>query len=105
MAISEAASPNYIIDVKTRTLEVANGTRKPARDEPGIWFTSAESFARVLCLDPALEDHHVVGQDSQTHVAFTAGGGFPRQRVALVAFDHRVARFNLPSTGVPASLS
>jgi predicted transcriptional regulator len=35
-------------DMKTRTLEIARGTRRPARDEPSVWFTSAESFARVL---------------------------------------------------------
>ena len=59
----------------------------------------------LLCLDPALEDHHVVGQDSQTHVTLATGGRFSRQGIALIALDHRVACFNLPSARVPASLS
>ena len=34
--------------MKERTLEVARGQRKVKRDEPKVWFTSVESFARVL---------------------------------------------------------
>lgn len=34
--------------MKARTLETARGERKSARNEPKIWFTSIESFARVL---------------------------------------------------------
>ena len=35
-------------DMKARTLAIARGTRKPKRCEPKIWFTSMESFAKVL---------------------------------------------------------
>jgi predicted transcriptional regulator len=35
-------------EMKERTLEVARGQRRVARDEPKIWFTSTESFAKVL---------------------------------------------------------
>ena len=34
--------------MKARTMAIARGTHKPARDEPKVWFTSIESFAKVL---------------------------------------------------------
>jgi len=34
--------------MKARTLAIARGEYKPGADEPKVWFTSAESFARVL---------------------------------------------------------
>jgi predicted transcriptional regulator len=34
--------------MKERTLEIARGEHKVTRDEPKVWFTSIESFARVL---------------------------------------------------------
>jgi predicted transcriptional regulator len=33
---------------KDRTMEIARGAFKPAAGDPKIWFTSIESFARVL---------------------------------------------------------
>ena len=35
-------------EMKNRTLAIARGERKPGRNEPKVWFTSAESFAKVL---------------------------------------------------------
>lgn len=35
-------------EMKARTLAIARGDLKPAADEPKIWFTSTESFAKVL---------------------------------------------------------
>jgi predicted transcriptional regulator len=35
-------------EMKARTVAIARGLHKPASDEPKVWFTSAESFARVL---------------------------------------------------------
>jgi predicted transcriptional regulator len=35
-------------DMKARTLAVAHGERRIAADEPKVWFTSTESFAKVL---------------------------------------------------------
>ena len=35
-------------DMKARTLAIARGERKPLRGEPKVWFTSVESFAKVL---------------------------------------------------------
>jgi predicted transcriptional regulator len=35
-------------EMKARTLAIARGEFKPAADDPKIWFTSAESFAKVL---------------------------------------------------------
>jgi predicted transcriptional regulator len=34
--------------MKARTLAIARGEHRPAAGEPKVWFTSAESFARVL---------------------------------------------------------
>jgi predicted transcriptional regulator len=35
-------------DMKARTMAVARGERRVAPDEPKVWFTSTESFAKVL---------------------------------------------------------
>ena len=35
-------------DMKARTLAIAQGKYRPTADEPRVWFTSAESFARIL---------------------------------------------------------
>ncbi len=35
-------------EMKARTLAVARGGRRIAPDEPKVWFTSTESFAKVL---------------------------------------------------------
>jgi predicted transcriptional regulator len=35
-------------DMKRRAMAIARGQLKPARDDPKVWFTSPESFARVL---------------------------------------------------------
>ena len=35
-------------DVKARTMAVARGERRIAASEPKVWFTSTESFAKVL---------------------------------------------------------
>ena len=34
--------------MKARTLEIAKGRHTPAEDDPSVWFTSVESFAKVL---------------------------------------------------------
>ena len=34
--------------MKERTLAIARGDYRPARGEPTVWFTSIESFAKVL---------------------------------------------------------
>ncbi len=34
--------------MKARTMAIARGEYKPARSEPTVWFTSIESFAKVL---------------------------------------------------------
>lgn len=35
-------------EMKARTIAIARGRVKPGAGEPKVWFTSAESFARVL---------------------------------------------------------
>lgn len=39
------ASPD---EMKARTMAIACGELKPAAEDPKVWFTSTESFARVL---------------------------------------------------------
>ena len=34
--------------MKARTMAIARGEHKPSRGEPAVWFTSIESFAKVL---------------------------------------------------------
>jgi predicted transcriptional regulator len=34
--------------MKARTMAIARGEHKPGRGEPKVWFTSMDSFARVL---------------------------------------------------------
>ena len=34
--------------MKARTIVIARGEHKPAKGEPTVWFTSIESFAKVL---------------------------------------------------------
>ncbi len=35
-------------DIKARTMAIARGDRRLGRNEPKVWFTSTESFAKVL---------------------------------------------------------
>ena len=35
-------------EMKARTMAVARGERRVSRSEPKVWFTSTESFAKVL---------------------------------------------------------
>ncbi|GLQ55648.1 helix-turn-helix domain-containing protein [Devosia nitrariae] len=35
-------------DMKARTMAIARGELKPKKGEPTVWFTSVESFAKIL---------------------------------------------------------
>jgi predicted transcriptional regulator len=35
-------------EIKARTMAIARGWHKPKRGEPKVWFTSMESFTRLL---------------------------------------------------------
>ena len=35
-------------EMKARTMRIARGEEKPAPGDPKVWFTSMESFAKVL---------------------------------------------------------
>ena len=35
-------------EMKTRTMRIARGEERPRPDDPKVWFTSTESFAKVL---------------------------------------------------------
>jgi predicted transcriptional regulator len=37
-----------IEEMKKRTMAIARGRLKPSRNDPKVWFTSPESFAKVL---------------------------------------------------------
>lgn len=37
-----------IEDMKGRTMAIARGRLKPSKNDPKVWFTSPESFAKVL---------------------------------------------------------
>lgn len=38
-------------EMKARTMRIARGEEKPAPGGPKVWFTSMESFAKVLSAD------------------------------------------------------
>ncbi len=35
-------------EMKARTMSIARGERRVKADEPKVWFTSTESFAKVM---------------------------------------------------------
>lgn len=35
-------------EMKQRTINIAKGKYKPKKNEPKVWFTSAESFAKIV---------------------------------------------------------
>ena len=37
-----------IEEMKKRTMAIARGRLRPSKDDPKVWFTSPESFAKVL---------------------------------------------------------
>jgi len=47
MATLKAGIADYD-EMKDRSLRIARGEEKPAGSEPKVWFTSTESFARIL---------------------------------------------------------
>src|SRR5947208_2944349 len=47
-ALPDAAECTLYEEMKARTMAVARGERRVAASEPKVWFTSTESFARVL---------------------------------------------------------
>ena len=53
-------------DIKARTIAIAKGEYTPRRGEPKVWFTSLESFAKVLSkrnveLLQIIDEHQPVG--------------------------------------------
>jgi predicted transcriptional regulator len=40
--------------MKSRTMAIARGQLKPKRDDPKVWFTSIESFAKFYRIEIAL---------------------------------------------------
>lgn len=62
-------------EMKNRTLEIARGKLKPSPKDPKIWFTSAESFAKVLSDKnrALLETIAQTGPESLTELAERTG--------------------------------
>ena len=50
---------------KNRTMSIARGEFKPAADDPKVWFTSVESFAKVL----SDRNRELLGVIASTHPA------------------------------------
>ena len=94
-------------EMKARTMAVARGERRVSRDEPKVWFTSTESFAKVLSasnrellLLPAAQDAALAGQELaqnreiiEDEVGDTAGPlRIVQQTDAEVFFDREVRK-------------
>jgi len=52
-------------EMKARTTRIAKGEEKPAPGDPKVWFTSTESFAKVLSAGNR-ELLHVIAQKAPT---------------------------------------
>ncbi len=80
-------------EMKVRTLAIAKGTLKPKRSDPKVWFTSMESFAKVLSdknrilLDLIIEKK----PDSLTELAELSG----RAKSNLSRTLHTLERYGL----------
>ena len=52
-------------DMKARTLAIARGDLRPKRSDPKVWFTSPESFAKLL----SNRNRALLAQIADTHPA------------------------------------
>ena len=50
-------------DMKARTIAIASGELKPQTDDPKVWFTSPESFAKLL----SNRNRALLAQIAETH--------------------------------------
>lgn len=77
--------------MKARTAAIARGEYRPAADEPKVWFTSAESFARVL------SDYRRI----RTRIACATGGTDWAKEIKPVpnAKDHGALRLRTSRPG------
>lgn len=50
-------------DMKARTVAIASGKLKPKPDDPKVWFTSPESFAKLL----SNRNRALLAQIAETH--------------------------------------
>ena len=50
-------------DMKARTIAIASGELKPHPDDPKVWFTSPESFAKLL----SNRNRALLAQIAETH--------------------------------------
>jgi len=64
-------------EMKSRPMAVARGTRRIAADEPKVWFTSTESFAKVLSAGNR-ELLRVIGKEAPSSLDELAGYGLVR---------------------------
>ena len=58
-------------DMKARTMAIARGKLKPKPGDPKVWFTSTESFAKVL----SNKNRALLATIASTHPVSLAGAG------------------------------
>ena len=58
-------------DMKARTMVIARGKLKPKPGDPKVWFTSTESFAKVL----SNKNRALLATIASTHPVSLAGAG------------------------------
>jgi predicted transcriptional regulator len=93
-------------EMKARTLAIATGEYTPKRGEPKVWFTSLESFARILskrnvALLQIIAEHQPVGYKA---LAALSGRKIPSlsrtlrtmERYGLVRLDEGPERKIIP---------
>lgn len=94
---------------RRRTLAIARGDHVPHAGEPKIWFSSIESFAKILS-DRNRELLRIISQtkpNSLTALAESSGRAASNlsrtlktmERYGLVHFEHRAGRERAPRVG------
>jgi len=95
-------------EMKARSLSIARGDYSPGREEPKVWFTSLESFAKVLSrrnveLLQIIAEHQPVGYKE---LASLSGRKIPSlsrtlrtmERYGLVSLEEGPGRKIIPHT-------
>ena len=73
-----------IQDMKKRTMAIARGDLKPSRADPKVWFTSPESFAKVL----SNKNRALLNLISATHPDSPADAGGADRTQGLQSLAH-----------------
>jgi predicted transcriptional regulator len=78
-------------EMKARTLRIARGEQRVARTDPKIWFTSTESFAKVLSagnrqLLQAIADHGPASLDELAQLTGRAKSNLSRTLKTMAGY-------------------